>query len=342
VADLGETIAVTRRPIIIADPTIDQHPALEAWNRRGSTRDKLATLEVWRDIKNLHGYKSLVYRLVFRNGGRPAVFAKHCQAGGGNEERLFYEEILPDLGVSSPAYYGSLEEADGSCWFFLEDVGPLRLSERDPVHRALASRWIGQLHRRGTRIAAASRLREAGPARYLAHLHAARARILRSFANPAFTDEDRAALLNVLAAQDRIESWWCAVERTCAGLPKTVVHGDFQPKNVRVREETSGLALYAFDWEMAGWGIPAADLVLNSRGSEMIQVDPEVYVSELGGQWPNVDAATIARLSTVGYLLRRIANIDWESMKLDVEQRSAVTLMQLLHRDVTRGLEWLM
>ncbi|MBX9840960.1 MAG: aminoglycoside phosphotransferase family protein [Xanthobacteraceae bacterium] len=326
---------MTRRPIIIADPTIDQHPALEAWNRRGSTRDKLATLEVWRNIKNLQGYKSLVYRLVFRDSGRPAVFAKHCQAGRGTVERLFYEEILPDLGVSSPAYYGSLEEADGSCWFFLEDVGPQRLSEHNPVHRALASRWIGQLHQRGTRIAAGSRLPEAGPARYLAHLHAARARIRRNFANPVFTEEGRAALLNVLAAQDRIESWWSSVERACAGVPKTVVHGDLQPKNVRVREETSGLALYAFDWEMAGWGVPAADLVLNSRGSEMIQVDPEIYLSELGGQWPNVDAATIARLCTVGYLLRRIAVIDWVSMQLDFD----VTSMQLLHRDVTRGLE---
>jgi hypothetical protein len=342
VAELGRPIAVTRRPIIIADSTIDQHPALEAWNRRGSTRAKLASLEVWRDFKNLHGYKSMVYRLVFRDGGQPAVFAKNCQAGRGNLERLFYEKILPDLGVSSPAYYGSLEEADGSCWFFLEDVGPQRLSEHDPVHRALASRWIGQLHRRGTGIAAASQLREAGPARYLAHLHAARARIRRNFANPAFTEEDRAALLNVLAAQDRIESQWSAIERACAGVPKTVVHGDFQPKNVRVREETSGLALYAFDWEMAGWGIPAADLVLNSRGSEMIQVDPEVYVSEVGGQWPNVDAATIARLSTVGYVLRRIAVIDWESMELDFQQQWAVPLMQVLHREVTRGLEWLM
>jgi hypothetical protein len=329
---------VTQRPIIITDPTIDQHPALEAWNRRGSTRDKLATLEVWRNIKNLQGYKSLVYRLVFRDGGRPAVFAKHCQAGRGTVERLFYEEILPDLGVSSPAYYGSLDEADGSCWFFLEDVGPQRLSECNPVHRALASRWIGQLHRRGTRIAARSRLPEAGPARYLAHLHAARARIRRNFANPVFTEEDRAALLNVLAAQDRIESRWSSVERACAGVPKTVVHGDLQPKNVRVREETSGLALYAFDWEMAGWGIPAADLVLNSRGSEMIQVDPEIYLSELGGQWPSIDAATIARLSTVGYLLRRIAVIDWQSMQLDFD----VTVMQLLHQDVARGLERLM
>jgi aminoglycoside phosphotransferase (APT) family kinase protein len=341
VAEPGRTAAVTRRPLIMRGPTIDRHPALEAWNRRGSTRNTLATLEVWRNIKNLQGYKSVVYRLVFRDGGPPAVFAKHCAAGRGNVERLFYEEILPDLGVSSPAYYGSLQEADGSCWFFLEDVGCQWFSDQDPVHRALASRWLGQLHRRGARIAAASRLREAGPARYLAHLHAARARIRRNFANPAFTDEDRAVLLNVLAAQDRIESRWSAVERACAGVPKTVVHGDFQPKNLRVREETSGLALYAFDWEMAGWGIPAADLVLNSRGSEMLPIDPEVYVSELGGQWQNVDAATIARLSTVGYVLRRIALNDWESVQLDFEQRWAVTLMQVLHCDVTRGLEWL-
>ena len=340
-AEPGRTAAVTRSPLIMRGPTIDRHPALEAWNRRRSTRDTLATLEVWRKIKHLQGYKSLVYRLVFRDGGPPAVFAKHCAAGRGNVERLFYEEILPDLGVSSPAYYGSLEEADGSCWFFLEDVGRQWFSDHDPVHRALASRWIGQLHRRGARIAAASRLREAGPARYLAHLHAARARIRRNSANPAFTEEDRAALLNVLAAQDWIESRWSAVERACAGMPETVVHGDFQPKNMRVREETSGLALYAFDWEMAGWGIPAADLVLNIRGSEMLPIDPEVYVSELGGQWPNVDAATIARLSTVGYVLRRIAAIDWDSMKLDFEQRWAVPWMHVLHRDVARGLEWL-
>jgi aminoglycoside phosphotransferase (APT) family kinase protein len=339
VAEPERTAAVTRRPpLIIRGPTIDRHPALEAWNRRGSTRDTLATLEVWRE----RAHKTSVYRLVFRDGGPPPVFVKRCEAGRGNVERLLYEEILPHLGVSSPAYYGSLEEADGSCWFFLEDVGRQRFSDHDPVHRALASRWIGQLHRRGARIAAASRLPEAGPARYLAHLHAARARIRRNFANPALTEEDRAALLNVLAAQDRMESRWSAVERACAGVPETVVHGDFEPKNVRVREETSGLALYAFDWEMAGWGIPAADLVLNSRGSEMLQIDFEVYASEFGGQWANLDAATIGRLSTVGYLLRRIAAIDWASVQLEFEKPStAVTWMQLWHRDVTRGLEWL-
>jgi aminoglycoside phosphotransferase (APT) family kinase protein len=332
---------VTRRPVIIRDPTIDRHPALEAWNTRRSTRDMLATLEEWRERAHKNSGKNSIYRLVFRDGGQPAVIAKHCEAGRGNVERLFYEEILPDLGVSSPAYYGSLEEADGSCWFFLEDVGRQRFSDHDPVHRALASRWIGQLHRRGARIAVASRLPEAGPARYLAHLHAARTRIRRNFANPAFTEEDRAALLNMLTAQDRIESRWSAVERACAGVPATVVHGDFQPKNVHVRQETSGLALYPFDWEKAGWGIPAADLVLNCRDSEMLQIDPAVYASEVGGQWPNLDAATIGRLSTVGYLLRRIALIDWESQQLDFEQRWAITLMQLLHRDVTRGLEWL-
>jgi hypothetical protein len=41
-------------------------------------------------------------------------------------------------------------------------------------------------------------------------------------------------------------------------------------------------------------------------------------------------------------VLRRIAVIDWESMELDFEQRWAVTLMQVLHREVTRGLEQLM
>jgi hypothetical protein len=46
----------------------------------------------------------------------PAVFAKRRRPG--NVEQLFYEEILPDLGATPPAYYGLLEQADESCWFF--------------------------------------------------------------------------------------------------------------------------------------------------------------------------------------------------------------------------------
>jgi hypothetical protein len=176
----------------------------------------VSAIEVWRETPS-HQPAS-VYRLVFP-AGKPAVFAKRCDSASGMVERSCYEEILPEIGVSSPGYFGSLEESDGSWWLFLEDVGRERFSAHDPVHRALASRWLGQLHRRGAELASCDRLPDAGPTRYRTHLTEGRERILANLANPSLMEEDRAVLHLVLTAQERVERRWEAIEQACAGLP---------------------------------------------------------------------------------------------------------------------------
>ncbi len=53
-----------------------------------------------------------------------------------------------------------------------------------------------------------------------------------------------------------IGSWW----RTLEALPRTLIHNDFNPRNVALRPEPNSFRLCAYDWELATLGIPQHDL----------------------------------------------------------------------------------
>jgi aminoglycoside phosphotransferase (APT) family kinase protein len=329
------------RPRALRGASIHRHAALAAWNRLHFPPAAISTLEIWRETP-AHQPAS-VYRLQLENGGPASVFAKRCDAASCEVERMCYEEIVPRLALSSPTYYGSVEEPDGTCWVFLEDVGRERFSAHDPTHRALASRWIGRLHRMGAQVEAARRLPDAGPNRYLRHLRDGRDRIRQNLENPALTAEERQLLLEVLATLDRVEARWDAIPRACEGLPETVVHGDFRPKNVRIREEPTGPVLYPMDWELAGWGVPVVDLAPARGADDTLQVDPELYADILRGHGPALDRRDVERMSLIGFLLRKLAGIDWETLSLHHEDPMCligpVLSIQALHRALTAGLK---
>jgi hypothetical protein len=331
----------SRAPIAILGPGIDAHPALRAWERVDRRRIQPVSVEVWRELPA--NQPASVYRLVFREGAMPAVFAKHSEHRFGAIERVCHEAILPRVRVSSPAYYGSLQDEDGSWWLFVEDAGREWYSLGDPEHRRLAGHWIGRLHREGAGIAAARALPSAGPGRYLSHLRAARDRIERNFANPGMTGSDRDVLKASLALQDDVESRWERLERACEGPPATLVHGDFQPKNIRVRAGSPEGTLFALDWEMAGWGTPSVDLAPPAAVDVVSHVDLEAYAAEVCGAWPGVDAAAIRRLSVVGLVLRRLAAMDWAGESLHFEDARSlsdpVESLRFLNRSLARGLE---
>ncbi|WP_205717665.1 phosphotransferase [Actinomadura soli] len=54
---------------------------------------------------------------------------------------------------------------------------------------------------------------------------------------------------------DTAGDWWARLER----LPRTLVHNDFNPRNIALR--TPGLSLVAYDWELATLHVPQRDLV---------------------------------------------------------------------------------
>lgn len=53
-----------------------------------------------------------------------------------------------------------------------------------------------------------------------------------------------------------IPHWWQQVQK----LPRTLIHNDFNPRNLAFRRRASELQLCAYDWELATLGLPQYDL----------------------------------------------------------------------------------
>jgi hypothetical protein len=68
---------------------------------------------------------------------------------------------------------------------------------------------------------------------------------------------------------EELGRWWEPLER----LPRTLIHNDFNPRNIALRRDGEGLRLCAYDWELATLGVPQHDLAellcftLNARAS---------------------------------------------------------------------------
>jgi hypothetical protein len=303
-----------RATIDVLRTALLEHPAVKAWRRLLPGRVEPESIEIIKDIKE--NKKSAVYRLegVGRRGS--TVIAKRCRTATALIERTVYEEMLPRLPISAPHYYGFIKEDDEFDWLFLEDVGRERFSPLIEEHRALAAQWLGLMHTTAAHVATTARLPDRGPDHYLGHLRSARRTILRNLTNPALNVEDLAVLKSIISQCDLLEWRWSQVEKCCEGMPPTLVHGDFSPKNVYVRADQAGIGLFPLDWETAGWGIPAADLAPSRGLLPAHQVDITVYWSIARECWPSLDIQVIQRLVKVGRIFRRLAAINWSSVSL--------------------------
>jgi hypothetical protein len=55
---------------------------------------------------------------------------------------------------------------------------------------------------------------------------------------------------------DSIDTWWRPLEHQ----PRTLLHNDFSPRNIALRQDAHGFRLCAYDWELATLGPPQRDL----------------------------------------------------------------------------------
>ncbi|HET6202117.1 MAG TPA: aminoglycoside phosphotransferase family protein [Planctomycetota bacterium] len=302
-----------RTPIAILQHDLGDHPAVRAWKRLFPAGADPESVHVLRERR-----KSAIYRLTGVGVGGTTVIAKRSRATRSEIERTVYEEALPRLPVTAPRYYGSVADANGGefHWLLLEDVGTEKYKMWSEEHRALAGRWLGRMHASATRLAGATplseRLPEGGPGRYLKHLWSGRDNILANRVNPALEAEEVAVLEAILQLHDRLESDWARVEESCEGLPPTLVHNDFRPKNAYVRGGPGGLQLFPIDWETAGWGHRAADLA---------RVDLAAYESALREGSPDLDTSAVPRMARVGQVFRFLAAISWDSPQLAYDTR---------------------
>lgn len=67
-----------------------------------------------------------------------------------------------------------------------------------------------------------------------------------------------------------IGDWWADIER----MPRTLIHNDFNPRNIALRKTTGGLRLCAYDWELATLHLPQHDLAELLGFTLIAPVDP--------------------------------------------------------------------
>ena len=302
-ASEGSKKDVKRAAPIVVRSAVLEHPATKAWRTLTPGDKPPDRIESLKETN-----KALVYRLTHAGPGGTNVIAKRRRREALHGEATIHGIVLPRVPVPTPHYYGLVEEPDGEhAWIFLEDAGDVAYSPLIAPHRTLAARWLALLHTKASEIAAEVGLPDRGASHYLEHLRAASEKMLQGRGNDALRPDDIAVLDDLLAQCSETEARWEEIERLSEGMPPTLVHGDFVPKNVRVRAGRDGIVLLPFDWGTGGWGEPAADLA---------ETDPTLYWQFMSEHWRNLDLPVVTRVAKVGRLFRVLAAVHCASQSL--------------------------
>ena len=301
------------------------HPAVRAWSL-------LNTLDCEpREIAVLKKrFKSTIYQIKALEPTASSIVAKYCRHEVAARERVIYEDVLQSLPVTSPRYYGFVEGDGGYDWLFLEHVEGERYSRERQEHSALAGRWLGLLHASGERAAAAIALPDLGPQHYLALLRSARAKLCRSLELLHLPPEELTVVDAVILQCNLLESRWNQIEQWCDRMPRTLVHGDFKPRNVVIHAATDGPALFAFDWEASGRGVPAEDLAY---------IDLYAYHAVVKSYWPDVGMHDLQCMKIVGRIFRGLSEFSWESVKFDPNWEVSTVKLQIYRTRMAEAIE---
>lgn len=290
-----------------------KHPAVVAW------RELYSGTALPADVQSLR--KQNVLRLIGAGPQRSNVIAKRCRNDRMVENHV-YENILPQLRVSSPAYYGHVKESrDGSYWLFIEDAGKEKYSPSTREHQTLVSSWLAELHTSASHLQRPRLLPDRDSDFFLEHLRFIRSTINLRRPMWANLGDGASAFEKLLSQCDVLESRWGEVQSACECAPSTLVHCDFTPKNICVRSSHRGKVLLPFDWEVAGWGNPATDIAHliptpgTSQSKSHLVVGArngiEAYWRTVRGHWPQLSLEFFERLALVGQIFRMLLSVGW-------------------------------
>jgi hypothetical protein len=284
--------------------TAQANPAAEAW-----------TALTGRHVRAVHAVeintKSQIYRLI--DSAEGAVIAKRIPRVEAEREHGFHELVGSILGSPSLRSYGVAPDTDQTHrWLLLEDAGAARYDPAVPQHRKALARWLGRLHAAFSDPLIQKSLPDRASETYLQQLQAARRRLEPS--HRAIDRRQRNTLKAAIGVLDRAEEMWAVVEERLSRLPATLVHGDLNPTNIRVVGRGRLLGVRVFDWEMSGVGPPGVDVAVAAAPSNGPMLD--TYREVVRRVWPRVTAADVECAASGGIVLRWVAALEWESIRL--------------------------
>jgi len=287
---------------------LQEHRAVKAWRKLQPAWFETDQIEILK-LKS----KSAVYRLSGVGPDGSAIIAKRCRTATAAVEQAIYDQFLTRLPLPALSCHGLVVEPQGeSCWLFIEDAGQHAYSPELEEHRALAGRWLGTVHRILVSAELQALLPDRGPTHYLKLLRSARDVMLDFVESPFLTADEVAFLGTVIVRYRAIEARWDELEKFCGACPRTLVHGDFVIKNLRFQDGARAPALLVYDWEMAGWGVPATDLA-QSLG-RCASPDLEAYCSAFQQNGSQAEICELRRLANYGNLLRLVDKIFWDTV----------------------------
>ena len=318
---------------------LQEHQAVKAWRKLQTEWFETDQIEILK-LKS----KTAVYRLGGVGPDGSAVIAKRCKAATAMVEQAIYDQFLPRLPLPALQCYGMVTEPEGErCWLFVEDAGQSTYSPALDEHRVLAGQWLGAVHRVVISSQLQAMLPDRGPAHYLKLLRSALDVMVKFVETPVLTAEEVALVETVIKHYRVIEARWGELERFCDACPRTLVHGDFVSKNLRLRNGTSAPALLVYDWEMAGWGMPATDLA-QSLG-RCASPDLEAYCSALPQNGSQTGIGELRRLANFGHLLRLVNKIFWDTYGIGGDTRlhmiRPITALQIYEPQLAAALRLL-
>jgi hypothetical protein len=285
-----------------------------------------------------------VYRLV---GGAPNgkdVIAKRCSRTEADRERTVYEAMTSHRPGLSVELYATAPSDGKYVWLFLQDAAGREFRLGDLHDRAIAGRWLGELHVAGADLPGAPSLRDRGPDHFVEYLDAVPHRAALAGANPELSDTDRRDIARTVEVCARVRRQWEQVHSFCATMPATFVFGDFKNDNVRVVDDGKrGYTLIAFDWNEAGWGVPALD-VLTFEAHRVAPLLSE-YLPIVSGRWPELTEGSIRTLGTIGEIFRCGASLRWVLQRLESPWTAKAMALLRHHNDWMDGcigkVQWL-
>ena len=222
-----------------------------------------AVLKARQQDEELHGVLARVFAMASEELG--ACWRDHGLEAGLLGAHLRETALLSDpaLAAHRPRHLGThVDEARGRRWLLMEDLGDLELmdsAERPEDwtegHLLAAVEGLASIHAAYLGRAEALKSERWIGAPPTQERLCRLAPLWRALASGASDDFGRWGSADLPQALDRL------LQDGPSGTPRTLIHGDFNPRNVGFRRTAAGPSLVAYDWELATLDVPQRDLV---------------------------------------------------------------------------------